>query len=145
MDSTRSARREPTDHPHAKLYREWLRAIEQGATGDELARYFTPDVLAIELPNLIFPAGARRDLAAILQAAVRGKDVVRDQRFEVRSILIDGDRLAAEVEWSATLCVPVGARPAGETLRSFFAAFVTFRAGRIAENRSYDCYAPADP
>ena len=51
----------------------YLRAIEQGAVGEEFSRFFAEDVVQEELPNRIVPTGARRMLADILAAAVRGQ------------------------------------------------------------------------
>lgn len=130
-------------HPHAAHFLAWLRALERGVTGSELAAFFTPDVLAYELPNLVSPRGARRDLSELLAAAERGQQVVRDQRFEVHALIRDGDQLAARLTWSAQLACAVGGRAEGERLSASIASFVTFRDGRIAENHSYDCYAPS--
>ena len=47
---------------HARRY---LDAIEAGATGEELGRFFDPDVVQEEFANRLLPQGARRDLLAI--------------------------------------------------------------------------------
>lgn len=122
---------------HEATFRAWLRALEQGAP---LAQFFAPDVRSHELPNLLFPAGAERDAYALQQASERGKQVVREQRIEVNSVLVDGDQLAARMVWSATLRVSLGARPEGSTLRCSIAAFLRFRDGLIVEHWTYDCY-----
>jgi ketosteroid isomerase-like protein len=54
--------------------RHYLAAIERGAVGDRLAEFFAPEVVQEEFPNRLMPAGARRDLAAILEAAQRNYD-----------------------------------------------------------------------
>ena len=66
------------------------------ATGDALARFFTPDVVQEELPNRLVPNGATRDLAAILQGAERGKQVLRKQVFELHNVISSGLQVAVE-------------------------------------------------
>jgi ketosteroid isomerase-like protein len=122
--------------------RAYLLAIEAGAIGDDLAKFFALDVLQHELPNRLVPTGASRDLAAILAAAERGQMVVASQRYVVRSAIQSGDSVAMEVEWSATLNVPVGSLPAGGEMRAHFAVFLDFRDGKIVSQRNYDCFQP---
>jgi hypothetical protein len=47
------------------------------------------------------------------------------------------------LEWSGILAVPVMNLPAGSEMKAFVALFLTFRDGRIASQRNYNCYAPA--
>ncbi|HUQ07904.1 MAG TPA: nuclear transport factor 2 family protein [Kofleriaceae bacterium] len=122
--------------------RQYLTAIERGATGDALAVYFTPDVVQEEFPNRLVPAGARRDLAAILDGAVRGQKVLSAQRFEILHALVDGDRVALEVQWIGTLAIPLGATPVGGEMRARFGVFIELRDGKICAQRNYDCFDP---
>lgn len=120
----------------------YLNAIERGATGDELAAFFTEDVVQEEFPNQLTPTGARRNLDAILDAAGRGQHVVHSQRYEVLNSLASGDTVALEVQWSATLAIETGTIPVGGQMRARFAVFLEFRDGRIARQRNYDCFEP---
>ena len=122
--------------------REYLVAIERGATGDALAAYFTPDVVHEEFPNRLVPAGARRDLAAILDGAVRGQKVMTPHRFEILNAVENGDRIALEVQWTGTLAIPLGATPAGGQMRARFGVFIELRDGKICAQRNYDCFDP---
>jgi ketosteroid isomerase-like protein len=127
---------------HAEPVRRYLDAIEAGATGDALAAFFTPDVEQVEFPNRLMPTGARRDLAAILEGAVRGQAVLRSQRYELHRVVEAGDHVAAEATWTGVLAVPVGQTPAGGEMRARFAMFFEFRDGRIARQHNYDCFDP---
>ncbi|WP_282793909.1 nuclear transport factor 2 family protein [Streptomyces sp. CC224B] len=118
------------------------RAVGAGATGDELAAFFTPDVVQRELPNLLFPRGAVRDLTGILDAAEAGRATLRRQTYDVRDAVAAGEKVALEVEWTGELAVPLGALPAGHVLRARIAVFLDFRDGRIRAQRNYDCYEP---
>ena len=126
-----------TNLERAKAY---LRAIEKGE--DTAGVFFTPDVVQREFPNRLVPNGATRDLAALREAGERGKRVVSSQRFELVNALEQGDEVALEVIWTATLAVPVGSLPAGGTMRAHFGVFLTFREGLIASQRNYDCFDP---
>jgi len=121
----------------AKAY---LSAIEAG-DGSALS-FFAPDIVQRELPNRLVPGGATRDLAALRDAAERGKKVVIAQRYEILSAVEQGDRLALEVQWTATLGVPIGSLPAGGTMRAHFGVFFTFRDGLIVTQNNYDCFEP---
>jgi len=120
--------------------RRYLAAIQRGATGDELAQFFTPDVVQEELPNRVVPDGKRRKLAGILEAAERGQKVLTAQRFEIRSAIATGDRVILEVLWVGTLAIPFGTIPAGGEMRAHSAIFLEFREGKIAAQRNYDCF-----
>ena len=133
---------ESAEPANVQAARRYLAAIQAGATGDALAAFFTDDVLQEEFPTRLVPAGARRDLRAILDGAVRGQAVLTAQRFDVQSAMAQGDRVALEVVWTGTLAVPVGSVQPGGELRARFAVFLDYRDGRIAAQRNYDCFDP---
>lgn len=120
----------------------FLRAVEEGATGATLREFYADGVIQEELPNRLFPDGVRRDLAGLLESAERGQEVVRDQKYQVRSIVASEDRVALEMIWSGTLKVAVGQLPAGHALRAHLAMFVQLHDGKIVGQRNYDCYEP---
>lgn len=120
----------------AKAY---LAAIQ---TRGDVAAHFCPDVEQRELPNLLIRAGATRDLAALKEAGEKGKRAVVSENYEIVSAVEQGDRLALEAIWTAILAVPLGAVPAGGTLRAHLGMFFTFRDGRILKLHNYDCFEP---
>lgn len=127
---------------HLEIARSYLAALEHGATGETLARYFTEDVVQEEFPNRIAPDGVRRDLAAILDSAARGSRILASQRYRILGEVADGDRVALEVDWAGTLAMPLAGLPVGGVMRARFAVFLHFRDGRIARQRNYDCFIP---
>lgn len=131
-----------TEQTNLETARAYLAAVESGATGEALARWFTPDVVQEEFPNQLVPTGARRGLQALLDGAVRGQTVMSAQRYEVLSAIASGDRVALEVQWTGTLAIPLGSLPAGAQMRARFGVFLDFRDGRIAAQRNYDCFDP---
>ena len=122
--------------------RQYLAAIQRGVTGDELAQFFTPDIVQEELPNRVVPDGKRRKLAGILEGAERGQRVLAAQRFEIRTAVATNDRVVLEVLWVGTLAMAFGTIPAGGEMRAHSAMFLEFRDGKIAAQRNYDCFEP---
>jgi len=120
--------------------KSYLGAIEGGAVGAELARHFAPDVVQEEFPNRLVPAGARRDLAAILASAARGQQILRAQRFQILGALESGDSIALEVQWTGTLAVALGTLAPDAEMRARFAVFIELRDGKIVRQRNYDCF-----
>jgi ketosteroid isomerase-like protein len=122
--------------------KRYLAALEAGAVGDDLAAFFTPDVVQQEFPNRLVPGGATRDLAALLDGATKGQKVMRAQRYELLGAIESGANLALEVQWTGTLAVALGTIPAGGEMRARFAMFLELRNGKIARQRNYDCFDP---
>ena len=104
-----------------------LQALERGETGAALKEFLAPDVVFEEFPNLLTPLGKKRDLAAALDGAERGKKVMPRQMYKIKQEIADNDRVALEVEWVGTLAVSFGSIPAGGQMKAFFAVFLEFR------------------
>ncbi|HYL47401.1 MAG TPA: nuclear transport factor 2 family protein [Candidatus Limnocylindrales bacterium] len=122
--------------------RNYLRTIEQGATGEALAGFFTPDVMHQEFPNRLSPHGRRSNLAGMLEGVEKGQKILSKQRYEIQHEMESGNRVALEVLWTGTMAVAVAGLPAGGEMRAHFAVFLEFRDGRIAAQRNYDCFEP---
>lgn len=125
--------------------RAYLAAIEASTDAEATdpngaLAFYDPAVRQEELPNRLVPAGAVRDLAALREAAARGRGVLRRQRYAVRSALVHGVRVALETLWVGELAVPIGALPAGGEMRAHFAMFLEFNGDRIVAQRNYDCF-----
>jgi predicted ester cyclase len=127
--------------PHnLQIAREYLTAIENGATGDALGRFFLPEAVHQEFPNRLNPRGSVNGLGAILDAAERGRQAVTDQRYEIRNAVVEGERVALEVFWTGRLKKPLGTLPIGGEMQAHFAVFLEFRDGKIVSQDSYDCF-----
>jgi hypothetical protein len=120
----------------------YLRAVEAGAQGPELAAFFAADVVQQEFPNRVAPAGARRDLGGLLEGAARGQQLLSKQRYEIKNRVACGNQVALEILWTGTLAVPLGTLPAGGELRAHLGVFLEFENGKIKVQRNYDCYEP---
>ncbi|RYZ04530.1 MAG: nuclear transport factor 2 family protein [Myxococcales bacterium] len=131
-----------SDHPHLAHVRRYFEAIEQGAAEDVLASFFTANVRQHEFPNRLVERGAARTLADMLEGNRRGQQVVTHQRYVIDNALVDGDRLALELRWSAELKVPLGKLAIGDRLSANCGVFFRFEDGRISEQHNFDCFEP---
>ena len=122
--------------------RRFVEAVEQGAKAEALLQFFHPEVIQHEYPNRLFPQGAHRDARALREASERGQQVLSAQRYQILNAVEMGDHVALELDWTGTLAVALGSLPVGGTLHAMIGQFLTFRDGRIASIRNYDCYDP---
>ncbi len=123
-----------------QIARDYLAAIENGATGDAVGRFFAPEALHREFPNLLNPKGSINGLGEILDTAERGQQSVANQRFEIRNAVVEGERIALEVFWTGRLKKELGTLPIGGEMRAHFAVFLEFRDGKIVSQNNYDCF-----
>jgi len=129
--------REP---PPLRHVREYFRALEQAPGDERLASFFVSDVAQREFPNRLLENGAQRGLSEMLEGNRRGQKVVQNQRYIIQNALVDGERVAVELCWTAELKVPLGKLAAGATLTAHCGVFFRFRDGRIAEQHNFDCF-----
>jgi ketosteroid isomerase-like protein len=122
--------------------RGYYAAVEHGAEALDWDHWFTPDAMQEEFPNRLLPEGARRDLAAMREAALRGQALMAEQRFELLTVIASDDAVVVEAEWRGTVGRDVGPFTAGMTLRTRFAQVLVLRGGKIAALRNYDCFYP---
>jgi predicted ester cyclase len=71
----------------------YIQAVE-AQNVDEVDRLMHPEIENLEHPNKMLPAGKRYDLAAMRAAGERGRAVMASQRFEIRSMIVEGNRAA---------------------------------------------------
>lgn len=128
--------------PNLQLVLDYLRAIEERADETQLAAFFAPDVRQHEFPNRLVERGAARDLEQLLAGSRKGRTVVQNERYTIKHALVDGDRVAVELTWTAELTVPLGSLPVGATMTAHCGFFFRMQAGRIAEQHNYDCFEP---
>ena len=122
--------------------RQYLAAIEGSKAKGSPFTFLAPDICQIEYPNQFVPKGAERDLAAMADAAERGRRVLQGQRYEVRTAVATGQEVALEVLWVGILAVAVGSLAIGDEMRANFGVFLTFRDGLITRQCNYDCFQP---
>jgi len=133
---------ESTEHPHLTHVRRYFQAIEQSPTPELLASFFTADVRQHEFPNRLVERGAARTLPDMLEGNQRGQKVVHGQRYVIKNALVDGDRVAIELHWTAELKVPLGKLAAGDRMAANCGVFFRFQGGLISEQHNFDCFEP---
>ena len=127
------------------IARAYLAAISAGAPDEEVLGFFDPGVVQTEYPNRIADAGATRDLAQLREAAARGRQVVRKQGFSIRHAHAQGDYVFIEALWEGEMGVRAGELHPGDTMRAHCAMVLELRAGKIVQQRNYDCFEPLRP
>ncbi len=127
---------------NADVVRSYLKALERFAPPEELQPFFADEVVMTELPNRLVPTGQVRGKTELLEASARAPKVLSEQRYEVRSMLEQGNTVVVDVDWSATLRVPLSQTPVGGRLNARIAMFLRLDDGRIVEQTNFDCYQP---
>lgn len=117
----------------------YIRAIEAHDT-EAVTRYLHPDVELTEHPNRISPAGLRADLAGMRAAGERGKALMASERYEIRGMIVEGDRAAVQITWSGTLAVAAGPLPAGHVMQAQICSIIELKDGKVWRQEQYDCY-----
>jgi ketosteroid isomerase-like protein len=123
----------------AQIVRAYLKAIElrRDVTG-----FYAPDIVQEEFPNLLSPAGARREMKDLKDAASRGSQVLMSEAYEILSLVEAGDVVAIEVLWKGVLAVALRTLKPGDQMTARFAAFFEFEGDKIRRQRNYDCFEP---
>jgi hypothetical protein len=65
------------------IARRYLQALEMGETEAAFKEFLAPDVVLEAFPNPLTPIGKKRDLAAALEGAERGKRVMSRQMYKI--------------------------------------------------------------
>ncbi|OUL20444.1 nuclear transport factor 2 family protein [Nostoc sp. 106C] len=125
-----------------KITKNYLKAIEEGKTAEELAIFYSQSVEQIEYPNRLIPNGAKRNLNDLKAASLRGKEVIISQNFDIQKSYVIGNTVILETIWTAKIAVPIGQIPSGGQMKAYFAQFIEFEDGKIVRQRTYDCFEP---
>lgn len=111
----------------------YIRAIEAHDL-DEVARHLHEEMVLVEHPNKLNPAGKTGDKAAMRAAGERGAAALAHERYEIRSIVAEGDRAAVLMTWTGTL-------KNGPTMRAEICSIIELRDGLVIRQEQYDCFA----
>jgi ketosteroid isomerase-like protein len=117
----------------------YLRAIEARDT-EAVDRLLHPEVQLTEHPNRVSPAGMRVDLAGMRAAGERGRKLMASERYEIRQMIVEGNRAAVQLTWSGTLAVAAGPLPAGHVMRAEICSILELKDGKVWRQEQYDCF-----
>jgi len=124
-----------------KKVEHYLKSIENGDFA-YIVNLFSPVALVEQLPNRIYPNGIRSGVSQMAEAFEKGRKLLSSQSYEIKSCLLDGDKLSIEVLWTGTLALAFGSLPVGSQMRAHSAMFFEFKDGKIVSQRNYDCFEP---
>lgn len=110
----------------------YLRAIESHDL-DRVAAHLHPDVQVTEHPNRLNPKGATYDATALRAAGERGAAAMASERYEVRGLIVDGDRASVQSLWTGTL-------HDGRTMQAHICSVIELRDGKVWRQEQYDCF-----
>lgn len=127
---------------HLQVALEYVRAVENGATGEALGRFLHPEVTHYDLPNRFNPSGKISDRSGMLAAAERGQKVLRSQKYDILSTVAQDNVVVLELDWVGKLAIAVAGIPAGGEMHARIASFLEFHEGLIILQRDYVCYDP---
>jgi len=121
---------------------ELMQALESGAHGEELRRFFNEDVEQVEYPSLVDPRVGRRRLDGMIAASVLGAGMLAFQRYDVSRWIENENTVVCQAEWHAELAKDAGALRRGQRLHTYSVLIFTFHDEKIIRQEAYDCYEP---
>ena len=120
--------------------KDLLKAISEGESGEDLKYFYDPEAKQIEYPNMINKTIFVRNLKDILEASVRGKQVISRQNFEIARSFSANNIVIIEVTWIGKLSMPMGKLAVGNEIKAYFAQFIEINNGKIILQKTYDCF-----
>jgi ketosteroid isomerase-like protein len=114
---------------------EYLRAIESHDL-DSVATFLHADVQLVEHPNKLNPNGATYDRAAMRAAGERGAAILSSERYEVRQMTCEDNRVVAQMLWTGTL-------KDGRSMSAHICSAIELRDGLVWRQEQYDCFIPS--
>jgi ketosteroid isomerase-like protein len=128
-----------TEDDGVKAARALFAAIEAGNT-IALLELYAENAVQVEHPNRLKSKGDRRSPAEMAAALAKGKQILREEHYELLEATASGDRVALQVKWTGVLAVPVGALNPGDTMVCESGIFLRFQGDKIVEQHNYDCF-----
>ncbi|MFT3705156.1 MAG: nuclear transport factor 2 family protein [Agriterribacter sp.] len=125
-----------------KVVVDFLKAMEERKSSEELDQFYHLDIKQIEYPNAVTKNTATRDLAALKEGSDRGQKIMLKEEYEIKNLHTAGDTVILEAIWKGTVAIPIGNIPAGGQMTAYFAQFFEFKDGKIFRQRNYDCFEP---
>ena len=101
---------------------ELMQALEAGAHGEELRRFFHEEAEQVEYPSMVDPHVGRRGLDGMIAASELGAGMLAFQHAE--------------------LAKDAGTLRQGQRLHSYSVLIFTFHDDKIIRQEAYDCYEP---
>jgi ketosteroid isomerase-like protein len=98
---------------NASVARQYLQAVESLGPLEDVAAFYSPDVVFQEFSKPDCPQGRIRRAGDLSAAYQKGQQLLRSQTYAVQRIVEAGDEVAVELEWTGVLAIPVMNLPRG--------------------------------
>jgi ketosteroid isomerase-like protein len=124
------------------VVRAYVAAVE-AQDMDEVQKWLADDVEIVEHPNTVSKNGRRYGKAEAKAAGERGKALMASEKYDVTSVLVDGDRAVLQITWSGTL--GHGGHEhhrGGHVMKAHICCVMEVRNGKIWRQEQYDCFHP---
>ncbi len=121
------------DKNNLEIVKDFLKALSDGKSGDEITCFYDPEATQIEYPNLLTKGIVKRNLQDLHESSIKGTKVLTKQTIEIVKSYSLGDTVIIESIWTGKLAV-------GEEVKAYFAQFYEFRNGKILVQKNYDCF-----
>lgn len=131
------------DRPTATTFlRNFLDALE-AFDAERVGAVLRDDVVHVEHPNALLPQGLTRDKATMLKSLASGRKTLASQRYALTSVVVDGDNVAFEADWTGVLAIALKDKKPGDAMTAKFAVFLRLDGdGKVQTWNNYDCFAP---
>jgi len=106
-------------------------------TGEWLDVCYAADAEWTELPTPAAPRGRGGKLAALRSASERALALFPDRQLKIRSLVAQGEQVAAGLEWSGTAAAALGSIEPGTMVRLRIASFFMVVDGLITRHTDY--------
>jgi len=123
-----------------QIAKDFIKAVENRKSFDELCQFYHPDILQIEYPNSITKKIKIRALQDLKNAAEQGRQVLREEQYEILNSYVCDQTVILEVIWTGISAVDIGTAPARTKIKAYFTQFFEFKDNKIFRQRNYDCF-----
>jgi ketosteroid isomerase-like protein len=119
----------------------WLGSFDRRwPSPQDLDELLAADIVFVERPNMLKPAGDERDGEGMRTGIEMGRKLMAWQTYEVRDHVADGDTVVTRMRWTGELAIDAGPWPAGTLLSAWCVAHYQLAGGRIVRVEQHDCY-----
>jgi hypothetical protein len=109
-----------------QIAKDHFTALADGKSGDDLAVFFSKNIMQIEYPKRLNPSGGKSDYSTLLERAEKGKKIIVRQEYNIQKEYLVGNTVILEVVWTGIFTVPIGNVQPGQPLKANFAPFMEF-------------------
>lgn len=124
-----------------EMVKQYFKLTENFSISEaDYAPLLHPEIEQTEFPNLLTDRVVVSDWENLFKRMPSGKQLLKEQKYEIQQAFEAGDTLVTEVIWTATVGVDVAQFRAGQELKAYFCCVFEFKNGKIFRQRNYDCF-----